>query len=106
VRRLAVLHSGEIIPATAIADELKEPARALAIEAREEAASLGEAVEQFLSRYFLSHGDRLPPPGIYDRIIQEVERPLILLCLAATRGNQIRAAQLLGLKPKHPAQEN
>ena len=59
--------------------------------------SLGAAVEQFLTRYFLSHGDRLPPPGIYDRIIQEVERPLISICLAATRGNQIRAAQLLGL---------
>ena len=29
--------------------------------------------------------------------VQEVERPLISICLAATRGNQIRAAQLLGL---------
>ena len=41
--------------------------------------------------------DRLPPPGVYDRIVQEVERPLISICLAATRANQIRAAQLLGL---------
>ena len=39
----------------------------------------------------------LPPPGIYDRVLAEVERPLISLCLAATKGNQIRAAQLLGL---------
>ncbi|HWA69017.1 MAG TPA: helix-turn-helix domain-containing protein, partial [Rhizomicrobium sp.] len=37
------------------------------------------------------------PPGVYDRIVQEVERPLISICLAATRGNQIRAAQLLDL---------
>ena len=29
--------------------------------------------------------------------MQEVERPLLSLCLAATRGNQIRAAHLLGL---------
>jgi two-component system, NtrC family, nitrogen regulation response regulator GlnG len=97
VRRLAVLHAGDSIPASAIAGELKEPARALAAETQEEALPLGAAVEQFLTRYFLSHGDRLPPPGIYDRIIQEVERPLISICLAATRGNQIRAAQLLGL---------
>ena len=48
-------------------------------------------------QYFPAHGDRLPPPGVYDRILQEVERPLISICLAATRGNQIRAAQLLGL---------
>jgi two-component system nitrogen regulation response regulator GlnG len=97
VRRLAVLHSGDAISATVLAGELKEPARALAAEAQEETLSLGAAVEQFLTRYFLSHGDRLPPPGIYDRILQEVERPLISICLAATRGNQIRAAQLLGL---------
>ncbi len=30
-------------------------------------------------------------------MVQEVERPLISICLAATRGNQIRAAHLLGL---------
>jgi two-component system nitrogen regulation response regulator GlnG len=30
-------------------------------------------------------------------VLREVERPLISLTLAATRGNQIRAAQLLGL---------
>ena len=97
VRRLAVLHAGETIPASAIAGELKEPARAIAAEAENEALPLGAAVEQFLTRYFLSHGDRLPPPGVYDRIIQDVERPLISICLGATRGNQIRAAQLLGL---------
>jgi len=71
--------------------------RVLAAEVPDEELSLGTSVEQFLTRYFLSHGDRLPSPGVYDRIIQEVERPLISICLAATRGNQIRAAQLLGL---------
>ena len=40
---------------------------------------------------------RLPPAGLYDRVIREVERPLIAISLAAARGNQIRAAQLLGL---------
>jgi two-component system nitrogen regulation response regulator GlnG len=97
MRRLAVLHAGDSIPASAIAGELKEPLRIMAAEVQEEALPLGAAVEQILTRYFLSHGDRLPPPGVYDRIIQEVERPLISICLSATRGNQIRAAQLLGL---------
>jgi len=41
--------------------------------------------------------DALPAAGLYDRVLREVERPLILLTLTATRGNQIRAAQLLGL---------
>ena len=47
--------------------------------------------------YFLAQGDKLPPPGLYDRVLQEIERPLLSICLAATRGNQIRAAHLLGL---------
>ncbi len=39
----------------------------------------------------------LPAAGLYDRVLREIERPLISLTLTATRGNQIRAAQLLGL---------
>ena len=44
-----------------------------------------------------SHGDKLPPPGLYHRILREIEYPLISIALAATRGNQIKAAELLGL---------
>ena len=59
--------------------------------------SIGASVELHLARYFQAHGDSLPPAGLYDRVLHEVERPLIQLCLSATRGNQIRAAELLGL---------
>jgi len=59
--------------------------------------SLSEAVEYHLQAYFDAHGDALPAPGVHERVLREVERPLITLCLAATRGNQIRAAALLGL---------
>jgi len=97
IRRLAVLHSGDAIPAAAIAAELKEPARMVASDEDGGPQSLSASVEQYLTQYFLSHGDKLPPAGVYDRILAEVERPLISICLAATRGNQIRAAQLLGL---------
>ena len=97
IRRLAVLHSGETIPASAIAIELKEPARAPEGDGGDEPATLGAAVERHLTTYFLAQGEKLPPPGLYDRILQEIERPLISICLGATRGNQIRAAHLLGL---------
>src|SRR5579872_5311997 len=97
IRRLAVLQSGDTISAAAVSTELKEPARTFAADSGDEPQSLAASVEQYLTRYFLSQGERLPPPGVYDRIVQEVERPLISICLAATRGNQIRAAQLLGL---------
>jgi two-component system nitrogen regulation response regulator GlnG len=97
IRRLAVLHSGDVIPAAAISIELKEPARLADPTEGEEPTSLGAAVEQHLTKYFLAQGEKLPPPGLYDRILQEIERPLLSICLAATRGNQIRAAHLLGL---------
>jgi two-component system nitrogen regulation response regulator GlnG len=97
IRRLAVLHSGDAIPGSAIAAELKEPVRSSSSEEGDEPVSLSAAVERHLTKYFASHGDRLPPPGLYDRVLQEIERPLLSICLAATRGNQIRAAHLLGL---------
>jgi len=97
IRRLAVLHSGDAVPGSAIAAELKEPVRTVPADDDGTPQTLSGSVEHYLTQYFLSHGDKLPPSGVYDRIIQEVERPLISICLAATRGNQIRAAQLLGL---------
>jgi two-component system nitrogen regulation response regulator GlnG len=59
--------------------------------------SLADAVDRHLQSLFAAHGDRLPPDGMYDRVISEVERPLLALALGATRGNQLRAARLLGL---------
>jgi two-component system, NtrC family, nitrogen regulation response regulator GlnG len=96
IRRLAVLHSGDAIPASAVQAELKEPARQFGEES-DGNESLSTSVERYLTQYFLAQGERLPPPGVYDRVLMEVERPLISICLAATKGNQIRAAQLLGL---------
>jgi two-component system nitrogen regulation response regulator GlnG len=39
----------------------------------------------------------LPPTGLHGRILQEVERPLIEKVLAVTRGNQLKAAAVLGV---------
>ena len=62
-----------------------------------EADNVGTALERHLSRYFGDFGSGLPPPGLYQRILREVEVPLISAALGATRGNQIKAAELLGL---------
>jgi len=58
---------------------------------------LAAAVERHLKGYFAAHKGGFPAAGLYDRVLHEVERPLIVLTLRATRGNQIRAAHLLGL---------
>ena len=59
--------------------------------------NLGGAVEAYLSSHFSGFPNGVPPPGLYHRILKEIEIPLLTAALAATRGNQIRAADLLGL---------
>ena len=97
VRRLAALYAEDVITADAIESELGAAAPPPAAEAGEDAESLGATVERNLRRYFQAHHDGLPPPGLYERVLHEIERPLLELCLHATRGNQVKAAQLLGL---------
>ncbi len=59
--------------------------------------SLGASVEKHLNQYFDSHKNDLPASGLYDRIIHEVERPLIIKTLKLVKGNQLKAAELLGI---------
>ena len=58
---------------------------------------LSGSVAQHLKRYFDLHGGTLPPPGLYQRILREVEAPLIEIALDATSGNQAKCAELLGI---------
>ncbi len=97
VRRLAALYPQETISEGTIEAELNQPA---IVPEKGEAASentLSRSVERHLHTYFQGFGDALPPPGLYHRILREIEYPLIGAALAATNGNQIKAAELLGV---------
>jgi two-component system nitrogen regulation response regulator GlnG len=98
VRRLAALYTQDTLTTQIIEQELAEvlPDRAADI-GNGDAKDLSEQVERYLAGYFSGFGKELPPPGLYDRVIRQVELPLLTAALAATRGNQIRAAELLGL---------
>jgi two-component system nitrogen regulation response regulator GlnG len=95
VRRLAALYSQEVIGLDIIEAELAETAPNGNGEPANE--GLSGAAERHLRDYFAAHKGSLPPSGLYDRVLREIERPLIQLTLGATRGNQLKAAQLLGL---------
>ena len=58
---------------------------------------LSASVARHLKRHFDLHGGQLPPPGVYQRILREVELPLIEIALDATAGNQAKCADLLGI---------
>jgi two-component system nitrogen regulation response regulator GlnG len=62
-----------------------------------EADNLSVSIARHLRRYFDLHGNMLPPPGLYGRILREMETPLIEIALEATGGNQAKCADLLGI---------
>ncbi|MGR3721740.1 nitrogen regulation protein NR(I) [Abyssibius alkaniclasticus] len=96
VQRLTILAPEDAISASLVSTELSARPSATT-EQPAQSHRLGAAVEAHLKRYFAIHGDDLPPDGLYERILHEVELPLIALTLQATRGNQLRAAKLLGI---------
>jgi len=103
VRRLAALYPQDTITGAIIDAELDpRPVPSAAQPASRQptmadSEGLSDAVERHLADYFSGFKDTLPPPGLYHRILREIEGPLIGAALAATRGNQIRAAELLGV---------
>jgi two-component system nitrogen regulation response regulator GlnG len=58
---------------------------------------LSGMVESFLRDYFIAHQGTTPAAGLYDRVIREVERPLLKLTLKSVACNQKKAAQILGI---------
>ncbi len=98
IRRLSLtsrapeISAGEVEQVLGAQPEL-EPMRGAAATSEK----LGASVERHLRRYFDLHGKMLPPAGLYQRILREVELPMIEIALEATGGNQAKCADLLGI---------
>ena len=97
VRRIAVLCPEDEVSGEFAADALRQIPQVQSAAEPVPGEKLSVSVESHIKRYFDLHGDSLPPPGLYNRILREVELPLIALSLSATRGNQIKTAELLGI---------
>lgn len=97
IRRLAATATGEEISRAEVEAVIGTQSVADLPRPAEGGERLSAAVARYLRRYFDLHGASLPPPGLYDRILAEVEVPLIEAALDATGGNQARAADLLGI---------
>jgi two-component system nitrogen regulation response regulator GlnG len=111
-RRLAALYPQEVVTEQLIEAELSltAPMQSLGpingVETpravRETHASsanehFSSGLERHVADLFQSFGEALPPVGLYHRVLRELEAPLLAATLAATRGNQIKAAEILGL---------
>lgn len=100
VRRLAALYPQDTITDVLVDAELAEVevAPSMGVNGDQKTPlNLMESVEFHLGVYFSNFKGQLPPPGLYHRILRDVEEPLINAALIATRGNQIKAAELLGV---------
>ncbi len=97
MRRLAVLARDDVIVREQVDQQLEGGGARVEAVAMITDAGLSSAVETHLAGYFAQFGDLLPPDGLHFRVMEQVERPLLRATLAAVRGNQLKAARVLGI---------
>jgi two-component system nitrogen regulation response regulator GlnG len=97
IRRLTVTSSEEEITRAEVEVGLGNQPAIEPLRQGGEGEKLSASIGRHLRRYFDLHGGNLPPPGLYDRILKEMEAPLLEIALDATGGNQARCADLLGI---------
>src|SRR5271156_3989437 len=74
IRRICALYAEDLITARIVDRELQDQ-NTMPVEPGGP-ATLASLVEQHLAGYFAGQPDGSPPPGLYDRVLHEIERPL------------------------------
>jgi len=100
IRRLIVMTADETISADSVLEILSEYSQGT--EQKDAAdqnisGSLDQLMDRFMERYFQALGQDLPSAGLYTRIIEQIEIPLLTHMLSAVNGNQVKAAEILGI---------
>jgi len=100
IRRLIVMTADETISADGVLEILSEYSQGT--EQKDAAdqnisGSLDQLMDRFMERYFQELGQDLPSAGLYTRIIEQIEIPLLTHMLSAVNGNQVKAAEVLGI---------
>ena len=100
IRRLIVMTADENISADSVLEILSEYSQGTeqkdAVD-QNISGSLDQLMDRFMERYFQELGQDLPSAGLYTRIIEQIEIPLLTHMLSAVNGNQVKAAEVLGI---------
>ncbi|MBE7731654.1 nitrogen regulation protein NR(I) [Devosia faecipullorum] len=96
VRRLSALYADEQISAEIVQNELNIGDRPSAGNGAGP-VDISTAIETHVGQILREYEPNLPPAGLYQRVLDKVEAPLIAMTLNACGGNQIKAADLLGV---------
>ena len=99
IQRIATLYPQDTITESIVRGEIKNSGyfRQGQGNSSDSFESLRDATDFFLKRYFEETTDAFPDDGVYHRFLKEFEYPIIQRALSATNGNQIKAAEILGL---------
>lgn len=63
---------------------------------KERKGPVASCVKQTLERYFNDlNGEKVT--DVYDMILHEVEKPMLEIVMRHTKGNQVRASEILGI---------
>jgi Fis family transcriptional regulator len=63
---------------------------------KERRGPVATCVKQTLERYFSDlNGEKVT--DVYDMILHEVEKPMLEIVMRHTKGNQVRASEILGI---------
>ena len=93
MRRLSAMTRDRVITA----DDIEAQLAIRASDGEGATPSLEGRVEAWLRDHFRRAGDALPAPGLYNRLLAEVDGAILRTTLHAVRGNQLKAAALLGI---------
>jgi len=96
VMRLSALYTEETISAEIVHHELNLADRPSSNN-NTGPGDVSTAVETHVAHLLAESEPNLPAPGLYQRVLDKVEAPLIAMSLNACGGNQIKAAEMLGL---------
>ncbi len=99
IKRLSATEVDDVISLGSVEKELAMAENFIDPMTRANAANmdLTEYLENYLVQYFAGFPNGRPPDGLYEKILEQIEPPLLRACLALTNGNQLRAADLLGI---------
>jgi len=97
VRQIIFEAAGSVLTIAALESILNRGVTSLDTGMGSRGKTLGDAVQFHVQRYFDFHGAELPPPGVYHRILKEIEIPLLEIALYSSSGNQAKCADMLGL---------
>jgi two-component system nitrogen regulation response regulator GlnG len=99
-RRLLALVPHDTITEDAVSRELEAEKQTLGTPPTSETmdpSSWQSLFSTYLDHVFQEAAPNDPKPGLYYRLLRNFEGPLVAATLMATRGNQVKAADILGL---------